>query len=146
LSAASKKKCACGNPVEGLPKFGATKCYSCNRGLKPPVCKVCGETCCSVHNPQGEEEMSCELCARTTQPLTEHHLIPRARHNKQAVKKYGKAHLNKVAMLCRPCHSQIHDLFSESGLEKKYYTVELLKADASVIAWIEWVSKRPHWR
>ncbi len=90
--------------------------------------------------------MSCELCARTTQPLTAHHLIPRARHNKQAVKKYGKELLNKTAMICRPCHSQIHDLLTEAELEKKYSTVEKLKAHPDVIAWIEWVSARPHWR
>jgi 5-methylcytosine-specific restriction endonuclease McrA len=88
----------------------------------------------------------CELCARTTQPLTEHHLIPRARHNKQALKKYGRELLNRVAMLCRPCHSQVHDLFTEAELEKKYSTIELLKAHPDVIAWIEWVGKRPHWR
>ncbi len=28
------KRCACGRPVEGIAKFGATKCYACNRGLK----------------------------------------------------------------------------------------------------------------
>jgi len=37
---ASKKKpeqklCKCGRPVEGIARFGATKCYCCNRGLKP---------------------------------------------------------------------------------------------------------------
>jgi 5-methylcytosine-specific restriction endonuclease McrA len=90
--------------------------------------------------------VSCELCGRTTQPLTEHHLIPRARHNKQALKKYGREFLNRVAMLCRPCHSQIHALFAEVDLEKKYSTVALLKAHPDVIVWIEWVSKKPHWR
>jgi len=52
-----QKKCACGNPVEGLAKFGATKCYCCNRGLasahehkwvrvrsatRPKACGECG--------------------------------------------------------------------------------------------------------
>ena len=89
---------------------------------------------------------ACELCERTAQPLTEHHLIPRARHNKQAVKKHGRKLLNKVAMLCQSCHSQVHDLFTEEELERKYNTIELLKAHPSVIVWIEWVSKRPGWR
>lgn len=54
--ASKQKLCACGSPVEGLAKFGATKCYSCNRGLKPaPVCKTCGETCCSAHNPRAKK-------------------------------------------------------------------------------------------
>ena len=88
---------------------------------------------------------SCELCGRNTVPLTEHHLIPRARHNKQLKKKYDKEFLNKVAMLCRACHSQIHDLFTEKELERKYSTIALLKADQRVIDWIEWVRKRPTW-
>ena len=88
---------------------------------------------------------SCELCGRNTVPLTEHHLIPRARHNKQLKKKYGKEFLNKTAMLCRPCHSQIHTLFTEKELERKYSTIVLLKADERVIDWIEWVRKRPTW-
>ena len=87
----------------------------------------------------------CELCERTTVPLTEHHLIPRARHNKQLKAKFGKEHLNKTAMLCRPCHSQIHDLFTEKELERKYFTIALLKADEKVVNWIEWVRKRPTW-
>lgn len=87
----------------------------------------------------------CELCARTTQPLTEHHLVPRARHNKKVKRDLG-ADRNKVAMLCRPCHSQIHDLYTEKELERSYYTIELLKAQESVQTWIEWVSKRPSWR
>jgi len=88
---------------------------------------------------------SCELCGRNTVPLTEHHLIPRARHNKQLKKKFGKEFLNKVAMLCRACHSQIHALFTEKELERKYSTIALLKADELVINWIEWVRKRPTW-
>ena len=86
----------------------------------------------------------CELCGRTTVPLTEHHLIPRARHNKKVKRDLG-ADRNKVAMLCRPCHSQIHDLFTEKELERKYFTIALLKADERVINWIEWVRKRPTW-
>ena len=87
----------------------------------------------------------CELCARTTQPPTEHHLIPRARHNKKVKRDLGKDR-NKVAMICRPCHSQLHKLFTEKELEREYYTIELLKAHPDVQAWIEWVSKRPNWR
>ena len=88
---------------------------------------------------------TCELCGRTEIALTEHHLIPRARHNKAVRRDYG-GDRNKVAMICRPCHSQIHGLFTEKELERKYSTIELLKAHPDVIKWIEWVSKRPNWR
>ena len=85
----------------------------------------------------------CELCGRE-QALTRHHLTPQARHNKKVKRELGRDR-NKVAMICRPCHSQIHDLFSEKELEREYYTVELLKAHPDVVAWIEWVGKRPNW-
>ena len=88
---------------------------------------------------------SCELCGRNTVPLTEHHLIPRARHNNQLKKKYGRDFLKKVAMLCRACHSQIHYFFTEKQLEREYSTIALLKADKLVIDWIEWIRKRPIW-
>jgi 5-methylcytosine-specific restriction endonuclease McrA len=90
----------------------------------------------------------CELCNRTTQKLTEHHLIPRTLHgNKKAEREFGKEEMKtRLAMLCRPCHSQIHDIFTEKELGWTYNTVEKLKAHPEVVKWIEWVSKRPHWR
>ena len=90
----------------------------------------------------------CELCKRTTCPLTEHHLIPRTLHgNKKAREKFGKDEMKRrKAMLCRPCHSQIHDLYTEKELGWTLNTINVLKAQADVIKWIEWVQKRPHWR
>lgn len=86
----------------------------------------------------------CELCERTALPLTEHHLVPRARHNKKVKRDLGKDR-NKVAMICRPCHNQIHDLFTEKELERSFYTIELLLANEDVQKWIAWVKKRPTW-
>lgn len=51
---------------------------------------------------------------------------------------------NKVADTCRPCHSQLHILFSEKQLEREFNTIEKLKADESVRRWIEWKRKRPN--
>jgi hypothetical protein len=80
-------------------------------------------------------------------PLTEHHLIPRTLHrNKKAIAAFGKPEMkSRLAMVCRPCHDQIHDLFTEKELGWTYNTVELLKAHPDVVIWIEWVSKRPNW-
>jgi hypothetical protein len=86
----------------------------------------------------------CELCERTTLPLTKHHLIPRARHNKRVKRDFG-ADRNKVAMMCRPCQDAIHDFFTEKQLEREYFTIDLLKKNEQVIHWIEWVSTRPTW-
>lgn len=87
---------------------------------------------------------SCELCGRDTVPLTGHHLVPRARHNKKVKRDLG-ADRNQKAMLCRPCHDQIHKLFTEKELERKFYTISLLKENENVRNWIEWVRKRPTW-
>lgn len=86
----------------------------------------------------------CELCERTTVPLTKHHLIPKARHNKRVRRDHG-ADRNRVAMMCRPCQDQIHSLFTEKELEREYHTVDLLKKSEKVRDWIEWVRKRPTW-
>jgi len=87
----------------------------------------------------------CELCERTTVPLTKHHLIPKARHNKKVKRDHGDER-NKVAMMCRPCQDQIHKLFTEKQLEREYYTIDLLKSNEDVRNWIAWVQKRPTWK
>lgn len=74
--------------------------------------------------------------------LTDHHLVPRARHNKKVKRELGKDR-NETADTCRPCHSQIHNLFTEKELEREYNTIEKLKAHPGVQKWIEWKRKRP---
>ena len=86
----------------------------------------------------------CELCDRTALPLTKHHLIPKARHNKRVKRDFG-ADKNKTAMMCRPCQDAIHGFFTEKQLEREYYTIDLLKKNELVINWIAWVQKRPTW-
>ena len=86
----------------------------------------------------------CELCERTALPLTKHHLIPKARHNKRVKRDFG-VDRNKTAMMCRPCQDAIHSFFTEKQLEREYYTIDLLKKSEQVINWIAWVQKRPTW-
>ena len=48
----------------------------------------------------------CEVCEREHLPLTYHHLIPRQMHAKAVKRGWHKDwELNKVAWLCRACHS-----------------------------------------
>jgi hypothetical protein len=90
---------------------------------------------------------TCRLCERIEQPLTAHHLIPRTLHkNKRAKEVFGMALMKKTVMICQPCHSQIHALYTEKELGWNFNTIELLKAQPDVIKWIEWVRERPHWR
>jgi hypothetical protein len=74
--------------------------------------------------------------------LTGHHLVPRMRHNKRIKRDLGNER-HKQADTCRPCHSQLHSLFTEKELEQEYNTIEKLKAHPEVQKWIKWVRKRP---
>ncbi len=87
----------------------------------------------------------CELCGRPGQALTKHHLIPRAVHTKKRfVNRFGKKEMRERGlMICRLCHSGLHDLFpDEKELADKYYTRELLLANEGVMRHIAWVRKQ----
>ena len=83
----------------------------------------------------------CKLCERDGMQLTGHHLIPQMRHNKKVKREQG-ADRNKKVPLCSPCHTQIHNLFTEKELEREYNTIEKLKAHPGVIKFIEWIRKK----
>ena len=69
----------------------------------------------------------CEICGREHLPLTYHHLIPRQIHAKVVKRGWHKDwELNKVAWLCRACHSYVHKVATNEELAKEYYDVELL--------------------
>jgi hypothetical protein len=84
----------------------------------------------------------CEICEREHLPLTYHHLIPRAVHAK-VVKRGWHAgwELNKVAWLCRACHSFVHRLATNEELAKEWYSIDLLLERDDVQKWASWVSK-----
>ncbi len=88
---------------------------------------------------------ACELCARTQLPLTRHHLIPLARHNKTRTQRHFSRAAMKtdIALLCRPCHSQVHRLFDNHELASYYHSVERLQAHSDIQKFINWVKKRP---
>ncbi|KAM3421889.1 hypothetical protein BST61_g2266 [Cercospora zeina] len=88
----------------------------------------------------------CELCQREHLPLTYHHLIPRAVHAKAVKRGWHKEwELNKVAWLCRACHSYVHRIASNEELGKEFYSVELLTAREDVQKWAGWVG-RVRWK
>lgn len=92
-----------------------------------------------------EADSACKLCARTELPLTRHHLIPLARHNKaRTQRRFSREEMKAdIAMLCRPCHSQIHRLFDNHELARYYHSVERLQGHSEVQKFINWVKKRP---
>ena len=87
---------------------------------------------------------ACELCARRL-PLTRHHLIPKALHDKAYVQKRFDRHQRITATLwvCRACHNQIHRLFSEKELALTYNNRDRLLADDRLRTFVEWLASKP---
>lgn len=86
----------------------------------------------------------CELCGRTLN-LTRHHLIPQSRHNKSRTRRHFSRDEMKsdIAMICRPCHSQIHRVFSNHELADYYHTIDRIREHSEMQKFIAWVKKRP---
>ncbi|MFC3606189.1 hypothetical protein [Stutzerimonas tarimensis] len=87
---------------------------------------------------------ACELCGRAA-PLTRHHLIPKALHGKAYVRKRYPRHERITATLwvCRPCHNQIHKVFSERALALDYNSREALLGDPRMRDFISWLAGKP---
>lgn len=93
-----------------------------------------------LRGPHGK----CELCSRE-QPLTEHHLIPRAVHGKKYFqKRFTKEEMkHRRISICRKCHGGIHRLIpDEKELARDFSTKELLLADERITKHIKWVAKQ----
>lgn len=87
---------------------------------------------------------TCEFCQRN-QPLTEHHLIPRAVHRKKYfLKLFTKEEMNhRRVHICRKCHNGIHRIIpDEKELARDFNTKESLLEDERIRKHIEWVAKQ----
>lgn len=76
----------------------------------------------------------CALCGRLVPPemITLHHLKPR--------EKGGKA--EDRTPLCRPCHKQLHAMFSNADLAKAYGSIEALRQAPSLQPFLTWIRKQ----
>jgi hypothetical protein len=79
-------------------------------------------------------EATCSLCARTvpTDMITLHHLLP---------KEHGGTAAHRLPF-CRPCHKQIHALFSNKQLADKYSSIDALRAAPELAAFLPWIRKQ----
>ena len=74
--------------------------------------------------------------------MTYHHLIPRQMHAKAVKRGWAKEwELQKVAWLCRACHSFVHRIASNEELARDWRSVEDLMEREDVQAWAKWVGK-----
>ena len=76
----------------------------------------------------------CSLCERLVPPdlITLHHLKPRERG--------GKA--EHRTPLCRPCHKQLHAVFSNADLARSLDSIERLRAEPLLQPFLKWIRKQ----
>jgi hypothetical protein len=77
--------------------------------------------------------MICELCSRENVETTIHHLTP---------KEEGGTKL-PTAILCIPCHKQIHALFTNQELALCLNTIDKLKENERISKYLKWIQKQP---
>ncbi len=78
---------------------------------------------------------TCALCRRVVpdrriddpQVIQEHHLRPERRAESPTV------------MLCRPCHDQIHAVFTNDELRENYDTIEALRDADRLQEYLDWI-------
>ncbi|MFD1562168.1 hypothetical protein ACFR99_01090 [Haloarchaeobius amylolyticus] len=78
---------------------------------------------------------TCALCRRIIpdenisdpQVVQEHHLRPEERADSPTV------------MLCRPCHKQIHAVFTNEELREDYDTITALRAADQLQGYLDWI-------
>jgi hypothetical protein len=87
----------------------------------------------------------CELCERDVAEITRHHLIPQTRHsNRRNKRDFERSEVRgRIAMLCRPCHGNVHATFSNKELERRLNTVEALRAEPAIERFTSWIQRRP---
>lgn len=63
---------------------------------------------------------------------SKHHTIPKCKKGKE------------IVLICSPCHKQIHNILSNTELEKQYSSIEKLKENEDIQKWIKWRQKHPN--
>lgn len=92
------------------------------------------------------EAPRCELCGRAAERLTRHHLVPRSRTKKKRRKgrRFDRADFERTALLCGPCHGNVHRVLDHGELEREYRDVESLKRHPEIRRFTAWISSKPH--
>lgn len=79
------------------------------------------------------EPVICPLCERVIPEDQQdaHHLVPKSKGGKQTV------------CLHRVCHDQIHAIFTDSQLARKFSSIEAILEDPAVQKFVAWVKNKP---
>lgn len=75
----------------------------------------------------------CPLCERVIpdDQKENHHLVPKSKGGKVSV------------CLHRVCHSQIHTIFTDAQLAKKFSTIPAILEDPAVQTFVAWIKSKP---
>ena len=94
---------------------------------------------------QAASDVACELCGRVQLPLTRHHLIPQSKHQKARTKRHFERDemQTRIALLCRPCHSQVHAVLDNSALVQHYNTLDALAGHPEIARFAAWIANKP---
>jgi len=86
----------------------------------------------------------CQLCERWVSRTERHHLIPRARHRKKRNRKtFARQEvLERMILLCRPCHKMLHATLTEKQLEQEYNTLAAIAGHPAMRTFVKWIRKR----
>ena len=55
----------------------------------------------------------------------------------------SRAERHTVILLCRPCHKQIHAVFTESELAREHASTEALAPHPKIARFVEWIARQP---
>lgn len=75
----------------------------------------------------------CPLCGRAIPPAQRdaHHWVPKSQGGRD------------TAWLHRLCHRQVHALFTETELARRYASAEALRAHPAMARFLDWVRDKP---
>lgn len=98
----------------------------------------------SEASDSGAPDGRCALCGRAA-PTSDHHLIPRAVHNKKRFReRFGIDEMrSRKIPLCRHCHRAVHELIpQERDLAESYNTLASLRVHPGIARHVEWAKKQ----
>ncbi len=80
------------------------------------------------------DEQECTLCGRVVPKriITLHHLKPR--------QKGGTA--EERTPLCKPCHKQVHAVFTNTELAQRFHTLPLIRDAEKMQPFLKWIRKQ----
>ena len=51
---------------------------------------------------------------------------------------------SRIALLCRPCHKNVHAAIETKELEQEYNTLETLASHPGIRRFTRWIRNKPH--